>query len=140
MLTVIREHRTLSDEKIRPIHDYITRTSWAANDMFKRLYAERKLVQFEESLSHLFPELARQWHPTRNEELLPDPFTPGSGRNVWWLGQCGHEWQDTINHRSSGRDCPECRYKKASETRRKNRAKGQLSLFDRISGPALDRK
>ncbi|WP_405243758.1 zinc-ribbon domain-containing protein [Lentisalinibacter salinarum] len=130
LLKVIREHRELPDETITQIHAYLRRTSWGANDMFKRLYSERKFVQYQESLSHLFPELAREWHPTRNDGLWPDQFTPGSGRIVWWLGQCGHEWQDTINHRKGGRDCPECRYTKASATRRKNRARGQLPLFD----------
>lgn len=32
-------------------------------------------------LSVTHPELAAQWHPTKNAEL-----TPGSGKKVWW--QC----------------------------------------------------
>lgn len=130
LLTVILEHREPPDETVSRIHDYLRRKRWAANDGFERLYFERKVVKYKESLSQLFPDLAREWHPIQNDRLLPEQFTPGSGRNVWWLGRCGHEWQDTINHRSGGRDCPECRYKKASETRRKNREKRQIRLFD----------
>jgi len=34
------------------------------------------------TLTH--PEIAAQWHPTRNEETTPDQITYGSGRRVWW--------------------------------------------------------
>ena len=54
------------------------------------------------------PVLAAEWHPTKNGELLPNMFTPSSHKMVWWLGKCGHEWEDTIAHRSSGRSCPFC--------------------------------
>ena len=60
------------------------------------------------------PELAAQWHPTRNEDLAPDRVTCSSNRRVWWLctaGECGHDhaWQAKVvdrAQRSSG--CPIC--------------------------------
>ena len=83
----------------------------------------------EKSLIYLFPDISKEWHPTKNDLLLPEYFSPGSGRKVWWLGKCEHEWQDSINHRTSGRDCPQCRYKKASQTRRRKRmSPGQLTF------------
>ena len=34
---------------------------------------------------------------------------PGSGKKVWWLGKCGHEWQATPNKRCMGnKGCPIC--------------------------------
>ena len=39
------------------------------------------------------PELAKEWHPTRNDVLTPEMATSGSDKKVWWLGRCGHEWQ-----------------------------------------------
>ena len=54
------------------------------------------------------PTLGSEWHPTKNGKLLPDMVTPNSHRKVWWLGKCGHEWEDTIAHRSTGRNCPFC--------------------------------
>jgi len=130
ILAVILEQKSLSPEADSDIRTYLKRKRWLSTELFNQLYSERKLVKFEESLAHQYPDLSIEWHPSNNDSLLPEHFTPGSGRSVWWLGACGHEWQDTINHRTSGRDCPRCRYKKASETRRKNRAKGQMPLFD----------
>lgn len=55
------------------------------------------------------PELAAEWHPYNNGELLPCDVSAQSNRRVWWLCSfCGAEWQDTVNHRSSGRGCPQC--------------------------------
>ena len=31
-----------------------------------------------------------------------------SNVKVWWLGQCGHEWQASTSHRYRGRGCPYC--------------------------------
>ena len=36
------------------------------------------------SLSETHPELAKQWHPTKNGELTPNDVTPGSSKIVWW--------------------------------------------------------
>lgn len=130
ILNIILEQKAVSPDTSSLIREYLGNRNWVATELFNKLYSERKSVRFEDSLCHLMPELSQEWHPSRNDMLLPEHFTPGSGRKIWWLGNCGHEWQDTINHRSSGRDCPECRYKKASETRRKNSAKGQLRLFE----------
>lgn len=59
------------------------------------------------------PELAAQWHPTRNGDLKPDMETAGSTRKVWWLcSTCGREWETTINTRMRGRGCPSCARRK----------------------------
>lgn len=34
--------------------------------------------------------------------------TPGSGKKVWWLGKCGHEWATRVDYRSNGHGCPFC--------------------------------
>lgn len=62
----------------------------------------------ENSLAAKFPELAAEWHPTRNGDLTPEMVTFGSNKKVWWLGKCGHEWQAMVAHRSSGFGCPYC--------------------------------
>jgi len=63
-------------------------------------------------LASINPGLAREWHPTKNESLKPTDVKPFSGKKVWWLGECGHEWQSTVAHRSGGRQCPFCTGKK----------------------------
>ena len=54
------------------------------------------------------PELAAQWHPTKNGNLTPDMVAAESHRKIWWLGKCGHEWSATIDSRTRGMGCPFC--------------------------------
>jgi hypothetical protein len=60
------------------------------------------------SLGVKYPELAKQWHPTKNGELSPDSFTPGSHEKVWWICEKGHEWNAQIKSRVTGVGCPVC--------------------------------
>lgn len=62
-------------------------------------------------LATVNPALAEQWHPSRNGDLTPSDVTSRSDRVAWWLGACGHEWEDSIYNRARGRSCPrlECR-------------------------------
>lgn len=59
-------------------------------------------------ISAALPELAAQWHPTKNGDLNPDEVTTGSGRKVWWVGSCGHDWEAHVNNRARGAGCPYC--------------------------------
>jgi hypothetical protein len=56
------------------------------------------------------PDLARQWHPTRNGSLTPADVTPGSEKKVWWRCERNpaHEWEAIVGHRSRGRGCLQC--------------------------------
>lgn len=54
------------------------------------------------------PNLAEEWHPTKNGSLTPSSVGRGSQLKIWWLGKCGHEWQSTINTRFNGHGCPVC--------------------------------
>ena len=81
-------------------------------------------------LATLNPELAKQWHSTKNKELTPYDVVPGSQKKVWWLGKCGHEWLQSIRNRTKkGQGCPKCSRIKGSRTRRANNTKGQLKLL-----------
>ena len=60
------------------------------------------------SLAHVSPDLAKEWHPSRNCGLSPEDVSFGSGRSVWWKCCHGHEWQAKILNRSHGRGCPYC--------------------------------
>ena len=72
----------------------------------------------KKSLAETHPEVAKQWHPTKNRDLSPYDFTAGSGKKVWWKCPKGddHEWLTDINHRTSGRKCPYCSGNKVSKT------------------------
>ncbi|WP_322370341.1 zinc-ribbon domain-containing protein [Bacillus cereus] len=62
----------------------------------------------EKSLAYMNPELAKEWHPTKNNKLTPDKITYSSNKRVWWLGKCGHEWAAQVNNRLNGNGCPKC--------------------------------
>ena len=73
----------------------------------------KRVVAGENDLSSRFPAVAAQWHPTRNEGLSPQQFTPYSNRKVWWRCERGHDYQATISARTrGGSDCPYCSGKK----------------------------
>ena len=50
-------------------------------EIYSRYIKRRK----ENSLAMTHPELAAQWHPTKNGELKPENVTAGSQKKVWWL-------------------------------------------------------
>lgn len=61
------------------------------------------------------PELAKQWHPTRNGSLKPTQVTEKSGITVWWLfpyddpktgKHFEFEWKSKVINRNSGCSCP----------------------------------
>jgi len=62
------------------------------------------------SLAETHPEVAKQWHPTKNGDLSPKDFTHGTHKKVWWKCDKGddHEWIAIIYSRSSGRGCSVC--------------------------------
>ena len=64
----------------------------------------------KKSLAETHPEVAKQWHPTKNGDLTPNNVTPGSNKKVWWKCEKGddHEWDAVIAKRANGRRCPVC--------------------------------
>ena len=62
----------------------------------------------ENDLRSQRPELAAQWHPTKNGTLTPADVTTGSHHMVWWICEKGHEWQAMVKSRVSGCGCPFC--------------------------------
>jgi DNA-directed RNA polymerase subunit RPC12/RpoP len=69
-----------------------------------------RLAAGENDLATRFPDLASQWHPSRNGSLLPTQVTAGSAKKVWWrCAICGHEWPAIVASRAlNGRGCPAC--------------------------------
>ena len=74
----------------------------------------------ENSLAHLYPEVASQWHKTKNGRLSAKDVTGRSAKRVWW--QCHtnsqHAWQTAIYHRTVNRSgCPLCYRSDRSKTK-----------------------
>lgn len=59
-------------------------------------------------LAARLPELAAQWHPTRNGSLTPNDVMPRSGKKAWWLCANGHSWQAIVASRATGVGCELC--------------------------------
>ena len=66
-------------------------------------------------LQTILPELAKEWHPTRNGDLKPSNVTVNSSKKVWWLlsyddantgKHFDFEWEAAIYSRSKGNGCP----------------------------------
>lgn len=70
--------------------------------------AGRMLLPGVNDLAALHPELAAQWHPSKNGALRPGDLLPGTRRKVWWQCEKGHEWQAAIAARAAGSGCPVC--------------------------------
>lgn len=79
------------------------------------------LTRVNNSLAELRPDIAKEWHPTKNGSLKPEMFSLHSNTSIWWkCSKCGHEWHTQINHRSRGRGCPNCAYIKRIEICKRN--------------------
>lgn len=65
-------------------------------------------------LSAVYPDIAKEWHPTKNGNLTPDKIRKASGRKVWWLCPiscdhgCLHEYESTVCNITNGIGCPFC--------------------------------
>lgn len=74
-------------------------------------FCSNKKLSRENSLAAMFPDIASQWHATRNGHLTPKDVVFGSGKKVWW--QCPrfteHAWRASVVQRTSrGTSCPTC--------------------------------
>jgi len=60
------------------------------------------------ALTETHPELAAQWHPTKNA-CTPRDLTAGSDKKVWWKStECEHEWVARVRLRVKGQGCLIC--------------------------------
>ena len=72
-------------------------------------YCSGRIVSKENNFKFLFPEIAKEWHSTKNDKLKPEDVTKGTPKKVWWKCIKGHEWMASVNHRTTkGTNCPKC--------------------------------
>jgi len=53
-------------------------------------------------------KLMKEWDKEKNSGISLNNLLSGSNRSVWWKCDKGHSWEDTVNHRNAGRNCPYC--------------------------------
>ena len=75
-------------------------------------YCSGHRLTAENSFAGRYPELAAQWHPTKNAEKKPTDFWCASSFSAWW--QCpndsSHTWKSKIRSRAQNPElgCPIC--------------------------------
>lgn len=66
-------------------------------------FCTHRLLAVSESFASTHPDIAVEWHPTRNRDKRPEHFTFGSHFEAWW--QCPiyktHVYQARISSRTS---------------------------------------
>jgi hypothetical protein len=62
------------------------------------------------SVAALYPDVAKEWHPSKNHGATADDFVRGSNKKVWWrCAKKGHVWEARINARTIyGQGCLKC--------------------------------
>lgn len=74
-------------------------------------YCAGRLVSVNNSLAGLFPTVAAQLDPDRNDGLTANQIGAGSNRKVWWRCRVAtdHVWRTSVSNRTAlGRGCPCC--------------------------------
>lgn len=83
------------------------------------------------SIAETMPELAKEWHPTKNGNQKPSMFTRGSDYKAWWVCPlCGHEYKALIGHRANGTACPKCKTIRFAETYRRHHVQKHGAISD----------
>lgn len=107
-------------------------------------YCSGRRTTPERSLAVLKPDIAKEWHPTKNGDLTPSDVSFGSAKKAWWqcLRNPAHEWELKICQRSGrenrkGSNCPEC-YQQASEAENRLSAELELIFPDLIQRNKID--
>jgi len=86
------------------------------------------------SMAEKYPDIAKEWHPDKNEKLTAEMFKPASDQKVWWkCSACGHEYLASIGHRTSGTGCPPCGVEKVTAVKRK-----AVNMIDPATGNIIE--
>lgn len=113
----------------RPFHD---------NLKFQCPFCRGLKLSVTNSLKALFPNLAKEFHPSRNGKLTAATVTSRSIKMCWW--KCSknprHIWQSTIHNRTQlGNGCPKCWAERRPAAFRELRAKQREARLKRRLAP-----
>jgi hypothetical protein len=99
---------TIDEEILGKIDHYLKSTEFINQTRFNKLVLDISKPAQGRALSKISPQLATEWHPTKNQPLTPDDVSYGSALKVWWLCDSGHEWEAAIDNRIKGSKCRYC--------------------------------
>ena len=105
-----------------PVNDKLIKFEWEDTVIHRSVDGRgnpfksgHKILKGYNDLQTVNPELAKQWHPTKNGNLKPADVTAYSRKKVWWLlsyddAKTGKhfdfEWKAAIYGRHDGNGCP----------------------------------
>jgi len=89
------------------------------NDELRCPYCTWHRVSKTNNLEYLYPELAKEYHPTKNGKLKAKDIPAQRNIKVWW--KCAvnqrHIWQASVRNRTMNKSgCPKCWAERRSET------------------------
>ena len=98
-------------EEYKYKHEYMSMPNNIVSNYSRCPYCTGKKIKIGfNDLASQYPEIAKEWHPTKNGDLKPTQVMSQSNKKAWWLcSKCKYEWFTTIAHRTiNNRDCPNC--------------------------------
>ena len=84
------------------------------DDIVQQAISQIKSQNYENSLLNKFPEVAKEWHPTKNGDLKPECLDAHAHVDAWWIcSKCKNEFFKPIHRRTyihahSAGGCPYC--------------------------------
>lgn len=90
--------------------------SWYAS-VYERVYHDKtgcpycsknRLVIGKNDLLSVNPLLAKEFHPSKNENITPSTITAHNSKKIWWICPKGHEYESSVDKRMNGQGCPYC--------------------------------
>ena len=85
-----------------------------ADDIVQQAISQIKSQNSQNSLQNKFPEIAKEWHPTKNGNLKPEYLDSHAHVDAWWIcSKCNNEYFKPVNRRTDIRPhqaggCPYC--------------------------------
>jgi hypothetical protein len=82
-------------------------------------FCSGQVVSHTNSLATLYPEIATQWHPTKNKSITALDVVAGTNKVFWWKCANGddHEWRSSVYNRTKiGAGCPICSNRKVVQS------------------------
>ena len=71
-----------------------------------------KIVAGINDFATYYPDLAKEWHPTKNGDKTPFDFSVNSQKNAWFIcAKCHNEYESRIAYRAKriSPNCPICK-------------------------------
>ena len=89
----------------------------------------KKLFKGHNDLRTVLPNVANEWHPTKNRDIMPDDVIYCTNKKFWFkCAVCNYEWKTSLSNRASGRNCPECGKIKCRTSLKNNRKEKKEDL------------